>query len=394
MYFRNELLPQGRDFCKDFWGCYRATLGYGLRSGGGAGDVYHVTVKDRWVLDITFYFAITVGMLNLIAGVIITTFGQLREDKARRVADTLGVCFICGIDKQVFDRASDKPEGFNIHVKYDHNMWSYLYFIFLLWEQDKDDDDGLEQYVRRAIEANDIAWFPMNKAIRLRQAATKEESMLMTLTSRVKQVETNVSSRLDRFNTDISIALEQLNQVLKQDHAEGRGGESRVAKSRQAVAYNGKDAPKYANNVYSDEYMSPSNPHAYSGSNLFLEILSLHEVRLPPAASEATLHGVLVMQGESTHVTVERVSKSRVKFAQHRVKLVENVQCDDERACEFKLVFTDPRSQETRNLIVVSISIQELYLAEGTLLEIYLDPPHAPHRRKIVVTSTMEKTVA
>lgn len=40
-------------------------------------------------------------MLNLIGGVIITTFGQLREDKARRLLDTVSVCFICGIDKQV-----------------------------------------------------------------------------------------------------------------------------------------------------------------------------------------------------------------------------------------------------------------------------------------------------
>lgn len=67
---------------------------------------------------------------------------------------------------QVFDRASDQPEGFRTHVRVDHNMWNYLSFIFLLWEQDKDDDDGLEQYVRRAIAAHDIAWFPMNKVSR------------------------------------------------------------------------------------------------------------------------------------------------------------------------------------------------------------------------------------
>ena len=34
-----------------------------------------------------------------------------------------------------------------------------------LWEQDQDDDDGLEQYVRRAVAANDISWFPMNKCL-------------------------------------------------------------------------------------------------------------------------------------------------------------------------------------------------------------------------------------
>eukprot|EP01037_Dinobryon_pediforme_P016723 gene16723-16903_t len=83
----------------------------------GVGDAFRLTLGRRWVLDVTFYLAITVGMLNLISGVIITTFGKLRGDKAIRYADTVGVCFICSIDKQIFDRASAEPEGFKTHVK-------------------------------------------------------------------------------------------------------------------------------------------------------------------------------------------------------------------------------------------------------------------------------------
>lgn len=52
-------------------------------------------------------------------------------------------------------------------------MWDYLKFIIYIWEQDKDDDDGLEQYVRRCIEANDISWFPINKSLDL---VVEEES--------------------------------------------------------------------------------------------------------------------------------------------------------------------------------------------------------------------------
>ncbi|RYG93810.1 hypothetical protein EON65_58385, partial [archaeon] len=124
------------------------TLGYGLLMGGGVGDVFSTTVYQRWLLDISYYFIVNIGMLNLIGGVIITTFGQLRENKAKRMEDTVGVCFVCNIERQVFDRASIQPNGFNTHIKLDHNMWNYLYYIFMLWEQDRDDDDGLEQYVR------------------------------------------------------------------------------------------------------------------------------------------------------------------------------------------------------------------------------------------------------
>merc|ERR1711967_102301 len=31
-------------------------------------------------------------------------------------------------------------------------MWNYLSFILFIWEQDKDDDDGLELYVRHLLE--------------------------------------------------------------------------------------------------------------------------------------------------------------------------------------------------------------------------------------------------
>lgn len=96
---------------------------------------------------------------------IIDTFSDLRTKKNERLLDTTEVCLICSIDKQTFDRADDSSVGFRNHVKNDHNMWAFVSFIVYLWEQDKDDDDGLEQFVRRAVDANDIAWFPLNKAM-------------------------------------------------------------------------------------------------------------------------------------------------------------------------------------------------------------------------------------
>ncbi|RYG94048.1 hypothetical protein EON65_58040, partial [archaeon] len=131
-----------------------------MRQGGGIGEVMLVTVGPLWLTVFTYFLIVIVMILNIVFGIIIDTFSSLRADKERRLVDTTEVCFICGIDKQVFDRASDEPEGFTTHIKLDHNMWNYLYYIFMLWEQDRDDDDGLEQYVRRAIDANEITWFP------------------------------------------------------------------------------------------------------------------------------------------------------------------------------------------------------------------------------------------
>ena len=222
MYYRNSFTSApgsatADTFCQTLFGCYKVALGYGLRENGGAGDIFSANIGNRFYLDMSYYFVINITMLNLVAGVIITTFGELREKKLTKDQDTVGLCFICGIEKQTFDRASDEPNGFLTHIKIDHNMWNYLYFIVLLWEQDKDDDDGLELYVRRAIEADEITWFPIRKAMRLNQIVSPTEILRSDLKGAVQEVETSLDQKLDEFQVDLKSMFQQLLSSLQQD---------------------------------------------------------------------------------------------------------------------------------------------------------------------------------
>jgi hypothetical protein len=212
----------GDNDCVDLWGCFKFVLCYGLRQGGGIGDIMNLSIGDQWISDLTYFLVVSVMLLNIIFGIIIDTFSSLRADKNERLVDTEEVCFICGIDKQVFDRASDEPDGFKTHIKVDHNMWNYLYYIFMLWEQDRDDDDGLELYVRKAIEADEIIWFPMNKAIRLDHAATEEEQTLADIWSQLQSYEDSVTTKITTLQTEINVYLEQISLATKQSY----GGES------------------------------------------------------------------------------------------------------------------------------------------------------------------------
>lgn len=193
-----------------------------MRQGGGIGDVMNLSVDFfRWFVDTSYFIIVILMLLNIIFGIIIDTFSSLRNNKNARLADTEGVCFICGISKQTFDRASDKPDGFKTHVKLDHNMWNYLYFIFFLWEQDKDDDDGLEQYVRRAIEADEITWFPQNKAIRLDQAASEEEMTFQEISSHIKEIDENLSKKLANLQTELNVMLDQITLATRSEANNG-----------------------------------------------------------------------------------------------------------------------------------------------------------------------------
>ena len=111
-----------------------------------------------------------------LVGIIIDTFSELRELKKKRLEHTVGTCFICGIEKMAMDRAAESlDKGFRRHIREDHHMWSYLKFMIFIWVQDQDDDDGLELYVRQCLESDDLSWFPMDKALCLKEVQDSQE---------------------------------------------------------------------------------------------------------------------------------------------------------------------------------------------------------------------------
>lgn len=53
-----------------------------------------------------------------------------------------------GLERDKFD---NKTVSFEEHVKLEHNIWNYLYFIVLLREKNKTDYTGPESYVAHMI---------------------------------------------------------------------------------------------------------------------------------------------------------------------------------------------------------------------------------------------------
>ncbi len=209
-YFRDEFVGDAAGNCQNLWSCMKVVTGYGLRLGGGIGDIMRHTLGKRYSVDMLYYIIVLIILLNVVFGIIIDTFSELRSIKLERYRDTTETCFICGIDKQVFDRASDSNDGFKKHIKTEQNMWNYFYFILYIWEQDKDDDDGLEQYVRRCIDATDINWFPINKAMSLNLSEEEGETIATELQKDLVKSESNILGKLQAFNTEVNNVLDRI----------------------------------------------------------------------------------------------------------------------------------------------------------------------------------------
>jgi hypothetical protein len=213
--------PGGADEmdCVTLWGCYKYVFGYGFRQGGGIGDIMYHDIGYPMLLHYTFFLIVTVAMLNIIFGIIIDTFSGLRSEKNDRNYDTTETCFICSIHRQVFDRAANSPDGFKHHIRDDHNMWSYLNFIFFLWEQDKDDDDGLEYYVRHKIIQNEITWIPMHKAMCLDLGETDMEVMRSEVFGVIKTTEESLLDKVHELQSETDIFLNRLSKAIEQDYS-------------------------------------------------------------------------------------------------------------------------------------------------------------------------------
>jgi hypothetical protein len=160
--------------------CFLSTVNYGIRGGGGIGEFLPTQTAApeniqgfyfRSIYDLTFFLIIITILLNIIFGIIIDSFAQLRGQKMDMLEDQKNKCFICNFERQTFDR--DTEEGFEFHVAQDHDVWQYLNFIIHLKHIPTTDLNGTESYIYDLYLRSDISWFPMQRSQRLDMALQK-----------------------------------------------------------------------------------------------------------------------------------------------------------------------------------------------------------------------------
>ncbi|CAH0562339.1 unnamed protein product [Brassicogethes aeneus] len=215
--------------CDSLIMCIVTTLNQGLRNGGGIGDILRAPSSEealfvaRVVYDLLFYFVVIVIVLNLIFGVIIDTFADLRSEKQLKETILKNTCFICGLNRTDFD---NKTVSFEEHIKCEHNMWHYLYFIVLIKVKDPTEFTGPESYVYGMVKALNLEWFPRLRAMSL--AAVEGEGEQIELRSLQAQLE----------NTQVLVTtLSQQLMELKDQMAEQRKQKQRIGLLNSASAY-------------------------------------------------------------------------------------------------------------------------------------------------------------
>jgi hypothetical protein len=112
----------------------------------------------RWMLDMVFFISVLLLLLNMINGIIVSTFSAIREESEQKADDEVNRCFICSIDKMEFKK---RKLSFEMHIKKEHNVKNYINFIVFLKTTPNKNLDSNQEYIKDCIENRDINVFPI-----------------------------------------------------------------------------------------------------------------------------------------------------------------------------------------------------------------------------------------
>jgi len=188
--------------------CFVQFVNFGVRSGGGVGDIMEAPDWNtpnsgfRIIYDSSFFIIVIVILLNIIFGIIIDTFGELRTKADSINEDVKNTCFICGIDRQEFDRNSSV--GFEHHILHEHHIWNYLAFNMYLRRKEKTEYTGPEQIISEMITDQNWRFIPHMRALSVTYPNEDDENN--------KDLE-NVLEKLKELGTKHSTIEDHLQQL-------------------------------------------------------------------------------------------------------------------------------------------------------------------------------------
>lgn len=166
------------NLCKNLLECWITYFNLGVRSGGGIGDLLNPNKYNskgfwlRYVMDIIFFVSVVLLLLNMINGVIVSTFSQIREESSNKEEDITNKCFLCNIDRMEFDK---RKINFEWHLKKEHNSKTYIKFFICLGLIHEKDLDADQSYILECIKKKDVYIFPIGRASSLGEFQDEDE---------------------------------------------------------------------------------------------------------------------------------------------------------------------------------------------------------------------------
>ena len=148
--------------------CSITYFNLGVRSGGGIGDI--LTMRSfsnvdlytaRYISDMIFYITVVLLLLNMVNGVIVTTFSQIRQERETKEEDKENKCFICSINRVEFEK---RKISFEDHNNKEHSYKTYIKYLLHLKFKNEDEMDFDESHIYKSVDKKDVGCFPIKRS--------------------------------------------------------------------------------------------------------------------------------------------------------------------------------------------------------------------------------------
>ena len=160
---------EGRDkpdqMCQSLLYCFLTMINNGMRWHCGVGKItrsesyilHFWPFVHRFAFDLLFFWLIEAIMLKIVYGIILDSFGELRQAHYLIEQDMANNCFICNVEK---DECEKNNISFYEHCNEVHNVWDYAFYMITLRMQDPTSLNSLNTKNRKRIMEKGVDWLP------------------------------------------------------------------------------------------------------------------------------------------------------------------------------------------------------------------------------------------
>jgi hypothetical protein len=132
-----------------------------------------------FVFEVAFYLIALIVLLNMVFGIIIDRFAELRDIKRENDRQKRNTCFVCGFTKDFIDADGLKKEehdAFEKHVRAEHDMWRYFSLQIYILTKKQTEFTGAESFLYTCLRNDDnVEWAPHLQALRFESANNEKE---------------------------------------------------------------------------------------------------------------------------------------------------------------------------------------------------------------------------
>jgi inositol 1,4,5-triphosphate receptor type 1 len=168
-------------------------MNVGLRNGGGIADSmnpyeFGKDSKFGWkiVFDLSYFILINTIILNIVFGIIVDTFGDMRDEQFRRDEIVENTCLVCLNEKK---EILETKNEFDDHIEHQHNIWNYVYFLNYLKHKPLKDLTMAEMEAWDSTKKKLHDWLPLKKSLFLKKIRIdedqKEDELMINMLSEI-----------------------------------------------------------------------------------------------------------------------------------------------------------------------------------------------------------------